>query len=94
MPLSRERAVDLSHRILDRLARTPGVAVGGEREFVRNRVLQLLLEWDRESDKLEDEARRRVATRGKRIPEGSREWDLLFGEELEKLYLELIARGE
>ncbi len=94
MGLSRERAVDLSHRILERLGTVPGAALTAEREFVRNRTLQLLLEWDRESERLEEEARKRVAARGRRVAPGSREWDLLFGEEMERLYVELLGRGE
>lgn len=93
MALSRERAVDLSRRIVERIEKEGG-GFTAEKEFVRNRVVQLLVEWDRESDRLEEEAKKRVAARGRGVAPGSREWDLRFAEELERLYVELLGRGE
>lgn len=94
MAISRERAVDLSHRIVERLAATQGVTTLQEREFVRNQILRFLLEWDRENERLSAEVARKIARRGKRVIEGSREWDLLFAEEIEKAYAALLSRGE
>jgi hypothetical protein len=94
MALSRERAVDLSHRMLERLKKTPGVSLLGEPEFVRNQVLNALLAWDKESDALAAEVKKRLAARARRVVEGSREWDLLFSEEMEKALLALAGRGE
>ena len=94
MALSRERAVDLSHRMIERLAAAAEVEVVREREFVRNAVLQALLQWDKENDRLRTEAARKIAGRGRRVAEGSREWDLLMGEELEKAYAAVLSHGE
>lgn len=94
MGISRERAVDLSHRIVERLGGSAGVEIVRERELVRNHILQGLLEWDRENDRLSAETSRKISARGKRVVEGSREWDLLFAEEMEKAYAALLARGE
>jgi hypothetical protein len=91
--ISRERAVDLSHRIVERLTGSAGMDLAREREFVRNHILQGLLEWDRENDRLSAEASKKIASK-KRVVEGSREWDLLFAEEMEKAYAALLARGE
>ena len=65
-----------------------------EREFVRNAILQALLQWDRENERLRAEAARKIAARGRRVAEGSREWDLLLGEELEKVYAAVLSHGE
>ncbi len=94
MPISRERAVDLSHRIIERLQKAGGVELSGEREFIRNRILAALLQWDRESERLADEARARLLSRSRRVAEGSREWDLLFAEEMERALSDLLSRGE
>lgn len=94
MAISHERAADLSHRIADRLAKTRGITLKAEKEQVRNRIQRLLLEWDREYEKLEAEARQRLLKSGKRIAEGSREWDLRFTEHLEKVLEEYASRGE
>lgn len=94
MGLSRERANDLSHRILEGLRKTPGVEITAEAEFVRNRVAAALGEWERESDALAAEARKRVLARGRRVAEGSREFDQLLSEELRRLWDERATRGE
>jgi hypothetical protein len=94
MSISRERAVDLSHRMVERLGKTPGVALGGEREYVRNHILQTILAWDRENDRIGAEVRTKLAARGRRVVEGSREWDLLYAEEMERAYATLLSRGE
>lgn len=77
-----------------KLAATSGIAVTAEREVLRSQILQTLLEWDRESGRLEKSAADRVAGRGRRPPEGSREWELLVFEELQKAYDALAGRGE
>lgn len=94
MALSRERANDLSHRVLEVLRQTPGVELTAEAEFVRNRIASALQEWEKESDGLSAEARRRVLARGRRVPEGSREFDQLLSEELRRLWDERASRGE
>lgn len=94
MAISRERANDLSHRIYEGLRKTPGVELTAEAEFVRNRIAAALGEWEKESDLLAAEARKRVLARGRRVPEGSREFDQLLSEELRRLWAERAAKGE
>ena len=92
--ISRERAVDLSHRMMERLRKTPGVALTGEREFVRNHVLQALLAWDKENERLSKETKEKLLAKARRVVEGSREWDLLYAEEMERAYVTLLSHGE
>ena len=94
MPISRERAVDLSHRMVERLAGAAAFALTREREFTRNHILQALLDWDRESARLEADVRKKILARARKVTEGSREWDLQFAEEMERAYAALAARGE
>lgn len=94
MPLSRERAVDLSHRILERLQKNAAVQLTGEPEYVRNQILRALLEWEKEHGRLAAEVAAKMRASTRRIPEGSREWDLRFSEELERRLAALAARGE
>lgn len=93
MPRSRERAVDLSHRMVERLAGMAGVELTHETEFVRNHLLKALLEWDRENARLESGVRTKLLVRPRKPVEGSREWDLVFAEEMERAYVALAARG-
>lgn len=92
--ISRERAVDLSHRMVERLGKTPGVTLGGEREYVRNHILQALLAWDKENARVTQAVKAKIAARSRRVVEGTREWDLLVAEELERAYAALLSRGE
>jgi len=94
MPISRERAVDLSHRLLERLKKTPALALGFEDEQVRNRALKAIVDWDKENERLSVEAKKKLSLRGRRVVEGSREWDLAFAEEMERAYAALLSRGE
>ncbi|MEO6325987.1 MAG: DUF507 family protein [Thermoanaerobaculia bacterium] len=94
MPLSRERAVDLSHRLMERIKAAPGLEVVKDRELVRNQAVKALNDWDRELDKLTADVKKRVSARARRVPEGSRQWDLLVNEELEKELAAYIGRGE
>lgn len=80
--------------MVERLVKTPGVALLGEREFVRNHVLQALLSWDRENERLAKETKDKLLAKSRRVAEGSREWDLLFAEEMQRAYAALLAHGE
>ena len=92
--ISRERAVDVSHRMIERLLKTPGVALAGEREFTRNHVLQALLQWDKENERLSAETKKKLLEKARRLVEGSREWDLRYAEEMERAYATLLSHGE
>ena len=94
MARSRERVIDLSHRMVERLAGTAGVSLEGEREYVRNQLVRFLLEWDKEMARVSEEATARLKTRSRRTAEGSREWDLLYAEEVERLLAARAGRGE
>lgn len=85
--------MDLSHRMVERMAGMASVRLAQEREYVRNHLLRALLEWDRENARIEAEVREKILARPRKPPEGSREWDLLFAEEMGRAYTALAARG-
>jgi hypothetical protein len=80
--------------MVERLGKTPGVALAGDREYVRNHLLQAILGWDKENERLSGETEKKLLARARRVVEGSREWDLLFAEEMERAYAALLSRGE
>ena len=92
--ISRERAVDLSHRMVERLGKTPGVTLAAEREFLRNHILQAILAWDKENERVTEAVKTKIASRSRRVVEGTREWDLLVAEEMERAYAAFLSRGE
>ena len=80
--------------MVERLSKTPGVAFAVEREYLRNHILQAILAWDKENERLSGETEKKLLARARRVVEGSREWDLLFAEEMERAYAALLSRGE
>ncbi len=91
---SRERAVDLSHRIVERLGKTPGVALAAEREFLEEphppgapRVGQ---------GERADHGGREGEDRRARAPRrrGLARMGPPLAEEIERAYAALLARGE
>ena len=46
------------------------------------------------NERLSDETQKKLLQRARRVVEGSREWDLLFAEEMERAYAALLSRGE
>ncbi len=94
MSLSHERAIDLSRRILEGLRKAPGVELTAETEYVTKGISSALQGWEKENEALAAEARKRVLARGRRIAEGSREFDQILSEELHRLWAERSTRGE
>ena len=93
--ISRERAVDLSHRMVERLRKTPGVALaGGARVRCATTSSRRSSSWDKENERLSAETEKKLLAKARRVVEGSREWDLLFAEEMERAYAALLSRGE
>ena len=79
--------------MVERLAGTVGVELTHETEFVRNHLLKALLDWDRESARIESEVRAKLLAKPRKPDEGSSEWDLHFAEEMERALSALAARG-
>ncbi len=94
MTLSHERAIDLSRRILEGLRKAPGVELAAEAEYVTKGISSALQGWEKENEALAAEARKRVLARGRRVAEGSREFDQILSEELRRLWDERATRGE
>jgi hypothetical protein len=79
--------------MVERLGKTPGVTLAAEREFLRNHILQAILAWDKENERVTEAVKAKIAARSRRVVEGTREWDLLVAEELERAYAALLSRG-
>jgi uncharacterized protein len=95
MKLSRDKITDLSHKVVAALKKSRDVRVKQADNDVRLSVVQGLTEVLQIEDKVEREARAKIRTMKRDIPEGSEEWELLhkkyYGEELKKLGIDLNA---
>ena len=78
MRLSREKLVHLSHIIVDGLEGVPGVKFVKDKNDVRLHILRELQESMKLEDEIEQTVRRKILTQKREIPEGSREWDVLY----------------
>ena len=93
MKLSRDMITHLSHRIVAALKKSRDVRVKQADNDVRLTVVKGITEVLMMEDKAEKDARTKIRSMKKEIPEGSEEWDLMhkkyYGEELKKLGIEL-----
>ena len=88
MRLSREKLIHLSHVIVGGLEKTEGVQLLQDRNDVRLTILDVLHDAMRLEDEIDGQVRRKITSQKRDIPEGSREWDILY----RKYYEEESAR--
>ena len=96
MKLSRDKINEISHKVV--------VAVRASRQFrlrkdpneVRLEFVKAMSEFLMNEDKADRDARKKIRTQKKEVPEGSEEWDILhkryYAEELKKLGIDLGSR--
>jgi hypothetical protein len=96
MKLSRDKVIDLSHKIVAALRKQRDVRVKKAENDARLEVVRILTEILKLEDKVDREARKKIRTIKRDIPEGGEEWDLLlkryYAEELKRLGIDLNAR--
>lgn len=90
MRMSRERIFYLADRIVAELQATPGVVVrnGDEevRKGVRNEVVRTLTDESKLEETIDQEVRRILSSYSRPIPEGSREWEVLYEQKREEVF--------
>ena len=89
MRLSREKISKLSHVIIDELVLHNEIDFIEDRNSIRLEIVKILTEELTKEEALEKEARRKIESQKKNVPEGSLEWEILYrkyyAEELKKL---------
>jgi uncharacterized protein len=89
MRLSREKIIRLSHLITDELVKQDQVEFVEDRNTIRLEVVKIIIEELKKEESLDGEARKKIESQKKQVPEGSLEWDILYrkyySEELKKL---------
>jgi uncharacterized protein len=78
MRLSREKVNVLSHQISDKLASMDEVEFIEDRNTIRLAVFDILNKWLKKEETVDLEARRKIESQTRKIPEGSAEWDILY----------------
>ncbi len=93
MKLSRDKIVELSHKIISSLRKARQVRLKKQPNEVRLEVVKFITELLQTEDKVDRTARQKIRSQKREIPEGSEEWDLLmrryYAEELKKFGIDL-----
>lgn len=78
MRLSREKTVQLSHRIIDVLVTIEDLDFVEDRDTIRQEIVTILQELLKQEEQVDAEVRAKIASQKKEILEGSEEWDILY----------------
>ncbi len=96
MKLSRDKVNDLSHKIVADLRKQRHVRVKKDQNEARLALVKAITGILQLEDKVDRDARKKVRTIKRDIPEGGEEWDLLhkrfYAEELKRLGIDLGSR--
>ncbi len=89
MRLSRDKINKLAHVVTDELVVHDEVEFVEDRNTIRLEIVKILTGEMKKEEGLDQEARRKIESQKKTVPEGSLEWDILYrkyyAEELKKL---------
>ena len=89
MRLSRGKINKLAHVVTDELVVRDEVEFVEDRNTIRLEIVRILSEEMKKEEGIDQEARRKIESQKKTVPEGSLEWDILYrkyySEELKKL---------
>ena len=89
MRLSREKVNKLSHLVTEELVKLDDIEFVEDRNTIRLEIVKILNEELKKEELLDQEARKKIASQKKTVPEGSLEWDILYrkyyAEEVKKL---------
>jgi hypothetical protein len=85
MRMSRERIFHLADLIVKELGTTPGVQVRAPDE-VRPEVVRGLTEEAKLEESVDTEVRRTLSSYSRPVPEGSREWEIMYQKTREEVF--------
>ena len=89
MRLSREKINRLSHLVTEELVKLDDVEFVEDRNTIRLEIVKIINEELKKEEAIDTEAKRKIESMKKSIPEGSLEWEILYRkyytEEVKKL---------
>lgn len=89
MRLSREKVNKLAHLVTEELVKLENIEFIEDRNTIRLEIVKIVNEELKKEETLDQEARKKIASQKKTVPEGSLEWDILYrkyyAEEVKKL---------
>ena len=85
MRMSRERIFHLAEEIMKGLGNVPGVNVKAP-DDLRTELIRVLSDESRLEDSVDSEVRKILGTYSRPMPEGSREWEVLYQKTREEVF--------
>lgn len=89
MRLSREKINRLSHLVTEELVTLDDVEFVEDRNTIRLEIVKIINEELKKEEAIDKEAKRKIESMKKSVPEGSLEWEILYRkyytEEVKKL---------
>lgn len=85
MRMSRERIFYLADLIAKELSSVPGVTVKAP-DDVRLEIIRALTDESKLEESIDTEVRKTLASYSRPMPEGSREWDVLYEKTREEVF--------
>lgn len=85
MRMSRDRLFYLADLIVKEIGNTSGVQVKAP-EDVRSEVIRALTEESKFEESIDGEVRKILGSYARPLPEGSREWDVMYQKTREEVY--------
>lgn len=85
MRMSRERIFYLADLVVKELSSTPGVQVKAPDEM-RPEIIRALTEESKLEESIDTEVRKTLASYSRPLPEGSREWEILYQKTREEVF--------
>jgi hypothetical protein len=85
MRMSRERLFHLADLIMKELATVPGIQVRAP-DDVRTEIVRGLTEEAKLEESVDTEVRRTLSSYSRPVPEGSREWEIMYQKTREEVF--------
>lgn len=85
MRMSRERIFYLADLILKELTATPGVSLKVP-DDARPEIIRALTDESKLEESIDTEVRKTLASYSRPMPEGSREWEVLYAKTRQEVY--------
>ncbi len=78
MRLSREKIIQLSHRVLGAIEELDEIEIFDEPNNIRQEIVKILNDLMHDEEKVDEIVRQKITSQKRSIPEGSAEWDILY----------------
>jgi hypothetical protein len=89
MKLTREKVIQLSHRVMGAIEDLDEVEIFEEPNTIRQEIVKILTDLLHEEERVDETVRTKITSQKRTIPEGSAEWDILhkkyYGDELRRM---------